>query len=269
MSRSGVALLEFNPALNLRKKKRLRDGLSSVIQIGRTLWVANDETVTLERLLHQGQTPDSVHRYSNHTQFALHDYLPLPVPPPVDPADTEEADIEGMDYEGGYLWLVGSHSRKRKTAEQNDTPAENSQCLATVRKDGNRFLLARIPLVEERGAYILKKTAKQNGNRLVAAQLQGDAKRNDLLAAMKKDPHLHSFLAIPGKDNGFDVEGLAVAGSRLFLGLRGPVLRGWALILEVEPREKNHDASTLKLKRIGPDGSRYRKHFLQLGGLGI
>jgi hypothetical protein len=100
---SGVALLEFNPTLNLSKEKRLRDGLSSVIQIGTTLWVANDETVTLERLIHQGQTPDGVHRYGNHTQFALHDYLRLPVLPPADSSNTEEADVEGMDYQGGYL----------------------------------------------------------------------------------------------------------------------------------------------------------------------
>ena len=34
--------------------------------------------------------------------------------------------------------------------------------------------------------------------------------------------------AIPGKDNGFDMEGLAVDGDRLLLGLRGPVLRGFS-----------------------------------------
>jgi hypothetical protein len=56
-------------------------------------------------------------------------------------------------------------------------------------------------------------------------------------------------------------------GDRLFVGLRGPVLGGWAVILELELEEK--DDFTLKLKKIGPDNQPYRKHFLQLNGLGI
>ena len=48
MKPTGSALLEFNPELNrLSKSKKLRDGLSAVVQIGDTLWVANDETVSL------------------------------------------------------------------------------------------------------------------------------------------------------------------------------------------------------------------------------
>ena len=102
-----------------------------------------------------------------------------------------------------------------------------------------------------------------------AAQLRGSDQGNDLTKALAHDEHLRSFLAIPGKDNGFDIEGLAVAGERLFLGLRGPVLRGWTVILEVEPKARADDPTTLQLKKIGPGGRRYRKHFLQLGGLGV
>jgi hypothetical protein len=52
----------------------------------------------------------------------------------------------------------------------------------------------------------------------------------------------------------------------VFLGLRGPVLRGWAVILELELKETR--PGRLKPRRIGPDGARYRKHFLDLEGLG-
>ena len=38
---------------------------------------------------------------------------------------------------------------------------------------------------------------------------------------------------IPGKDNGLDIEGLAVDGHRLLLDPRGPVLRGWSALLEI------------------------------------
>jgi hypothetical protein len=46
---------------------------------------------------------------------------------------------------------------------------------------------------------------------------------------LAEDPHFEGFIrtkVIPGKDNGFDSEGLAVADDRVFIGLRGPVLRG-------------------------------------------
>src|SRR5262249_23058186 len=102
-----------------------------------------------------------------------------------------------------------------------------------------------------------------------AAQLHGDDKSSDLTDALAEDKHLGDFLSIPGKDNGFDIEGLAVVGDRIFIGLRGPVLRGWAVILELELKEGEDKASTLKLKKIGREDRPYRKHFLQLGGLGI
>lgn len=83
----------------------------------------------------------------------------------------------------------------------------------------------------------------------------------------KPDRHLSPWLALPGKDNGFDIEGLAVAGEKVFLGLRGPVLRGWAVVLELHLEDDGD--SGLKLKKIGPNGRAYRKHFLGLGGLGV
>src|SRR5262245_25368866 len=118
MKPTNSALLEFNPELNkLSKDKALRDGLSVVVQIGDTLWVTNDETISLERLSRQRQRREGAYHYGEHTQFALSDFLRLPVSPPSDPKkrdQIEEADVEGLDYRDGYLWLVGSHSLKRK-----------------------------------------------------------------------------------------------------------------------------------------------------------
>jgi hypothetical protein len=77
------------------------------------------------------------------------------------------------------------------------------------------------------------------------------------------------------RDNGLDIEGLAAApGGRLFLGLRGPVLDGWACVLEirVEADAKRHYELTLRdIARPGapPAHALYRKHFLDLGGAGI
>ncbi len=267
MSTTKIAFLEFSSEQNkLGRGKELRAGLSAVVQIGDTLWFANDETVSLERLsLITGEAGDDSLSFGNHTRFSLNNYLHLPLSPS---KNLEEADIEGLAYEDGYLWLVGSHSLKRKNPDLNKGSKEAQKQLAKISRDGNRYLLARIPVVEGEGTYRLVTEDKRKGKKATAAQLRGNEKTNDLFEALRDDEHLGAFLAIPGKDNGFDVEGLAVAGTRLFIGLRGPVLRGWAVILEVELVD-GADHGTLQLKAIGPNDRCYRKHFLHLGGLGI
>ncbi len=267
MNRIGTVLLEFDPRLNkLRKDKKLSDGLSAVVQIGQTLWVANDEALSLERLSRQGETGDGAIRYADHEQFPLHEVLQLPVPPVEEDDKIEEADIEGLDYDSGYLWLVGSHSLKRDKPKEENSIAKNTERLAKVGRDGNRFLLARIPLSDD-ATPSLERTVERDGRSRTAARLAGNQKSNALTRVLASDEHLGPFLAIPGKDNGFDIEGLAVADDRVFVGLRGPVLRGWAVVLELALEEQ--DTTTLTLKPIGPDGRPYRKHFLDLGGLGV
>ncbi len=98
--------------------------------------------------------------------------------------------------------------------------------------------------------------------------LVGAPRAESLVDLLRADAHLAPFLAIPGQDNGFDVGGLAVVGDRLYVGLRGPVLRGWAVVLEVRPAQDPTDPGRLALG-IFPEGARYRKHVLDLGGLGV
>ena len=232
MNRTGTVLLKFDPNLNqLRKDKKLWDGLSAVAQIGDTLWVANDEALSLERLSRQHGTGTGAIRYADHRQFPLSDLLELPAPPEAD-GKIEEADIEGLDCDGGYLWLIGSHSLKRDKPKRENSIEKNAERLAKVGRDGNRFLLARIPLSDD-ATPSLERTVGQNGHSRTAARLAGNPKSNALTRVLAGDEHLGPFLAIPGKDNGFDIEGLAVVGDRVFVGLRGPVLRGWAVILEL------------------------------------
>ena len=271
MKPSSIVLLEFDPTLDdLGKGKKLRDGLSVALQIGNTLWVANDESASLERL--SLITEDDTGQYiqaREHKQFALHEFIQLPSPPAEDPAESQEIDIEGLAYENGYLWLVGSHSLKRKNPSPKKLGAQAHKQLEKVVFEANRYLLARIPVVQENGIFTLVRESTDNTGKLRAANLPMNDTGNDLITALEDDVHLADFLRIPGKDNGFDIEGLAVSGTRLFLGLRGPVLRGWALILEVEIGDDKVEPSLLRLKRMPSDGRCYRKHFLQLGGLGI
>jgi hypothetical protein len=247
--------LQFRPRLDdAAGRKELRDGLSAVLQVGGTLWVANDESCTVERLSLDGE------HARHHLQFALDDLLKLPAPGRG--PDAAEVDIEGMDTAEGWLWVVGSHSRKRCKIDPQEPARRCLKRLARTEAEANRHLLARIPVVERDGAPAL---ARRDGP-LRAQQLRGGAHGNALTRLLRKDRHLGPFLDVPGKENGVDIEGLAVAGERVFLGLRGPVLRGWAVVLELRPQ--GHGAR-LRLAPVGEGKSRVRKHLLDLGGLGI
>lgn len=239
--------------------KHIRDGLSAAIRVGDYLWVCCDERVSLERLKLSGPA-----EFSGHTTFDLTEYLHLPG------GKESEIDVEGLAYEDHYLWLVGSHSLARKKPRKEDSPEKQIKRLAKLKQDPNRYLLARIPLVPdpETQEYRLYKSCpdpRDPDKMLSAAQLIGDDKGNQLMEALEEDDHFQDFLRIPGKDNGFDIEGLAVSGEKIFLGIRGPVLRGWAAILELEVKEE--EKGYLSLKKTGKQV--YTKHFLHLEGMGI
>jgi hypothetical protein len=244
--------------------EELTKSLSAALVVNEHLWVASDESVTIERLTHDGED-----KFNQHKSFALNELVQLPAE---GTGADQEVDIEGLAHENSYLWLVGSHSIKRKKVD-NDEPAsaeKRIKKLARTEIDGNRFLLARIPL-NANGELVSEMPSAEDPQRILkAAQLPGDVSSNELMDALKTpapgDPHFANFFSIPGKDNGFDIEGLAVAGERIFMGLRGPVLRGFAGILEVSIAEED---SQLKLREIDANGRRYKKHFLDLKGLGV
>ena len=271
MHPSNIVLLEFHPEHDeLSPGKELRDGLSVALRMGDTLWLANDESVTIERLtLCEADSTGRSSFARDHRQYALHDFFPLPLPRHGEtPGDINEADIEGLACDGKYLWIAGSHSLRRRQPKPEHGVRKAHKRLASVSADGNRYLLGRIPVVEEDGGYTLAREYQGKNKLRRAAMLRGDEHGNELTVLLQDDPHLGPFLAIPGKDNGFDIEGLAVAGPHLLLGLRGPVLRGWALVIEVALVEDDEEGR-LRLAPVDDEGALYRKHFLDLHGLGI
>ena len=58
-----------------------------------------------------------------------------------------------------------------------------------------------------------------------------------------------------------------MTGNRVFLGLRGPVLRGWATVIELRVNAARD--GTLTLDTFESSGRPYLKHLLQLDGLGV
>jgi hypothetical protein len=237
-----------------------RRDLSCVVRVGEDLWLGSDEGTTLERL-----SPVAGYGYGEVTMFDVADFLDLPGD------EGDEIDIEGLDFAEGWLWLIGSHSARRGEPGADDDVRKQLRQLERVKRRGNRCLLARVPLRRaENGRWEpVHHDEGADGSLPVAARLAGGAEDNALVRALRKDDHLAPFLGIPGRDNGFDVEGLAIAGERVFVGLRGPVLRGWAVVLSIMPVRDPDDPTILVLARVGGKKRRYAKHFLDLRGLGV
>src|SRR4051794_16717126 len=230
--------------------------LSAACRNGPWLWVPGDEAPRIERLRVDG--PDET-AYTGHESFPLGAFVDLPDGP------DEEVDVEGLDLSGGSLWVVGSHSRTRKSVGPRDDEGEALDELATVRSHPNRHVLVRLPLGEDDGTPVPVRSGTSPDGRLVTAALL-DGGVGGLADALSTDRHLAPFLPVPGKDNGLDVEGLVALPEGVLVGLRGPVLRGWAVVLELHLHEVPGRSARLALSR---DGRGYRSFFLDLGGLGI
>jgi hypothetical protein len=231
--------------------------LSAVRTEGEHLWLAGDETATIERLVLD--SPSAPTSGGSERSFALADFVDLPGPP------GEEADIEGIARSGGWLWAVGSHSVARKQIKPHHTIEKAVKRLAKVKRQANRYVIARLAVEPGADGRPEPVRVAADGRRSAVVGGAGSESLTDLLS---DDEHLAPFLAIPSKDNGIDVEGLAAHGDSLYVGLRGPVLRGWAVVLEVLPSPDPTDPGRLVLGSWA-DGARYRKHFLNLGGLGV
>jgi len=223
----------------------VRDDLSACARVGDTLFLACDETTGIERLRRTGRG------WGRHRHFDLAEFVDLPAGP------EDEVDIEGLRVDDGWLWITGSHSLKRKKPKGG---ADDLDRLATVAWDPNRQFLGRVPLADTSEGPV---PVAADGKRRAAHV--AFSRRGALRKWLKGDAHVGAFLDIPSKENGLDVEGLAVRGLRVWLGLRGPVLRGHAVILEFEFKAKGGE---LRPRRI--DGkARFRKHLIDTGGHGV
>jgi hypothetical protein len=157
-----------------------------------------------------------------------------------------ESDIEGLARDGHRLWLVGSHSlrRRKATDETNPLSLHNKQ-------SRNAHVLGCLRLNEDGEAL--------SGQRLA---FDGALGHDALTRVLADDPRLQPFLAIPSKDNGLDIEGLTARDDRVLVGLRGPVLRGIALVVDLCLAGLEDRGSSLTL-------ASHRLRFLQLSGLAV
>lgn len=218
--------------------------ISAGTRIGSTLFVAADEHCGVDRLTFDGKD------WGGHATFNLGDILPLNTP-------EEEADLEGLAADEGWLWAVGSHARTRPKPEKAEGETIDLDKLADLKDTRPRCLLARMPLVETKDGW--RPVARDGARR--AGMLKQTDHGNALMKALKADPLIGPFTRIPAKEGGVDVEGIAVCADRVTLGMRGPVIGKHAVLLEMSVGAKKSGRLTLETTPC--------KRLLALEGLGI
>lgn len=210
------------------------DDVSAIAKVGDFLVIGADEAVGPEENRNVIQVlepiaagPAGEARYARRRDILLYQ----------GPEKTE-MDIEAFATDGNVLYVIGSHSKKRKRPKAGRTRAENRK----------RFHGKIEPEASRGRIYRLELTA--DGAPAGTPRVQ-----EGLAGVIAGHPLLGLFAAIPGKENGVDIEGLAAAGGWLYAGFRGPVLReGYVPVLRFRFEDPAAGASLL---------------YVTLGGRGI
>ncbi len=148
-----------------------------------------------------------------------------------------EFDLEGLSQSDGWLYLIGSHSAKRERVKPDEaTQDENHKRLRKVEKESSRRQILRIKL----------DSVLDNNPEIEQA---------DLWNRIKDSTTLERFIEIPSKENGIDIEGIAADGEHLYIGFRGPVLRGGFAVV-MKTRFASDSDATLLFMDLGGDGIR-------------
>lgn len=148
----------------------------------------------------------------------------------------KELDIEGLCTEGDQMYVIGSHSSKRKKIKADRSWKKNRETFHQdkIEDETSRDWLFRLRL-NEKGEEV-------------------DKDRISLRGIIRNDPALKAFCDIPSKENGVDIEGLAVKDGWLHVGFRGPVFR-------------DNYVPVLRLRWKEPE--KYELLYVRLGGRGI
>ena len=206
----GQVLLRFRKDVMPPGQEDVHLDISALAREGTTLFAACDETVGVERLQLEDFGDPDCRIWSRHRHFRIGDLVEdLP------DGCKGEMDIEGLSIDGGWLWLTGSHSLKRKDPAR----PEPDKLFDKIRKtgfDANRQFLGRVPLRATSGG--LTPVGRDGDRRARHLKFTKGGKLRDWL---EKDKLLKEHLKIPSKENGLDIEGIAVQGLRVWLGLRG------------------------------------------------
>jgi hypothetical protein len=173
--------------------------LSGLAILDKLMILGSDESVFKLTVLRQNTQSTAPYSYEVLREIAI---------PIANGEDGEELDLEALEItSAGILYVAGSHSLKRKQVKANKTQAENRQRILEIEEEIKRFFLFRLKIDAQSGELI------------------GDIERVSLKSILKNDPLLAPFTNVPSKENGVDIEAIALQGDNVYLGFRSPVLR--------------------------------------------
>jgi hypothetical protein len=240
-----VRLDDGSDDISIDDRKDLFGSLSAVTEANGFLWAASDEGRTLECL-----KPDGNKGYSLKRQCQLDKIFGCL--PGEREAKPPEADIESLSVSNNtWLWICGSHGNVRSgIAKTRQESVESKKTVARPEPDimtrPSRCLLGRVKLIDGGGAI------EENGDHLPFEGI------GSLRALLMGNRHLQSFMGLPAKENGLDIEGItATESGAVFLGLRGPVVAGYAVVVEAK-------ADTIFTKDVD-----LITYFIDFDGLGV
>ena len=222
--------------------------ISACARLGDAIFVAGDEAHGVERLV---PTDDE---YGDHKTFAIKDFIDLSDP-------DEEMDIEGLSISDGWLWITGSHSRTRPDPEDDGAEPDciDLEKLADLKDTRPRCILARIPLMYDEYGHATP--VRDDGKRHAGIVRQREDHGSKLKRYLAEDPLIGPSCAMAAKEGGLDIEGIAAHGERVALGLRGPTVQTYAVLVEPTIKPKKSGKLHLPKKPL--------IRLLDLGGLGI
>jgi hypothetical protein len=219
---------------------------SAAVEMGSLLLVATDESPDLQIGKRVG---------ADGAAFEALETVRLPAASGGNAKD-EEVDLEALAIAGADLvYAVGSHSATRRTAVD-----ENNKRTRKQNRDRQREPVD--PRPRRRGVFSFRVDAAKG---VVTALPRLDV----IEPILENDPILKTFVGVPSKENGVDIEGLAFHDGRLYAGFRGPVLRhAFATVLRFDPKAPaDHELLFVTLGGRGiRDLVRVRDGFLVLAG---
>jgi hypothetical protein len=255
--------------------------LSGAGFVGRHLYLANDEGRALLRLERDAA---SSHAYGKPVAIDIAPLFKLD-DEELDPAeefDLEALAVDRVDKQTVRVWMIGSHAMGHKkpkgaTLKRLGLKRQRNRLLFACFETGNDGVIR-----PNRGRHLRIKPASQTHTTDFLSALRAARPRADgflrevsALTEAKIPPHIADavgwftpYTLASTKENGLDIEALAIrrddddpSSVVAYIGLRGPVIDGLAVVIEIDIRD--HNKRGLKI------ASAPRFHLVDLRGFGV